>query len=64
MVKPYNKWDTQQLSSYLTSRGQDVKKGAEHNKESLLSQVQSYWYETADQANDAYGNVQNWIFDT
>lgn len=64
MVKPYNKWDTQRMGNYLTSQGQQIKKGTEKNKDSLLEQIQSFWYETADQANDAYGNVQEWIFDT
>ena len=53
VAKPYSKWDTNQLSSYLSSRGQDVKKGTEKNKDSLISQVQSYWHETGDQENDA-----------
>ncbi|TKA28445.1 hypothetical protein B0A50_03912 [Salinomyces thailandicus] len=64
VVKPYNKWDTHQLSNWLTSQGQEVKKGTEKNKDSLLSQVQSYWKGTADSANDAYANTQSWIFDT
>lgn len=64
VVKPYNSWDLNQLQSYLSSKGQEVKKGAEKNKDSLLAQVQGYWYETADQANDAYGKVETWIFDS
>ncbi|KAF2209536.1 hypothetical protein CERZMDRAFT_100326 [Cercospora zeae-maydis SCOH1-5] len=63
-VKPYNSWDTNQLQSYLSSKGQEVKKGTEKNKDSLVAQVQQLWHETADQSNDAYHNVQNWIFDT
>jgi len=63
VVKPYNKWDTNQMSSYLSSQGQEVKKGAEKNKDSLLSQIGSYWKHGADSTNDAYSNVQNWIFD-
>lgn len=64
VVKPYNSWDANQLQSYLSSKGQQVKKGTEKNKDSLIEQVQGYWHETADQANDAYSSVQNWIFDT
>lgn len=41
-----------------------MKKGTEKNTDSLLQQVQNYWTETTDQANDAYTNVQGWIFDT
>jgi len=64
VAKPYNSWDTNQLSNYLTSQGHEIKKGTEKNKDSLLSQVQSYWKGTADSANEAYGNTQSWIFDT
>lgn len=64
VAKPYNKWDTNQLQSYLGSKGQEVKKGTEKNKDSLLSQVQGIWHQTADQANEAYGNTEQWIFDT
>ncbi|EGP89740.1 uncharacterized protein MYCGRDRAFT_37094 [Zymoseptoria tritici IPO323] len=64
VVKPYSNWDVNQLTSFLSSKGQEVKKGSENTKESLLSQVQSLWTETADSANDAYGNVHDWIFDS
>jgi len=64
VIKPYNSWDVNQLQNYLTSKGYQAKKGAEKNKDSLISQVQTYWTETADQANDAYSNVQNWVFDS
>lgn len=64
VVKPYNSWDTNQLQNYLSSKGQQAKKGTEKNKDALVQQVQGLWHETADQANDAYSNAQNWIFDT
>jgi len=47
----------------MSSQGHEVKKGTEKNKDSLLSQVQGYWQGTSDSANDAYSNVQHWIFD-
>ncbi|KAK3049438.1 hypothetical protein LTR09_009357 [Extremus antarcticus] len=62
--KPYNSWDTQRLTNYITSQGKEVKKGTEKNKDSLLSQVQGYWHETENQASDSYNSVQDWIFDT
>ncbi|KAK3705451.1 hypothetical protein LTR37_013268 [Vermiconidia calcicola] len=62
--KPYGSWDTQRLTNYLSSRGKEVKKGTEKNKDSLLEQVQSSWHETGDQASESYGNVQDWIFDS
>ncbi|TKA81394.1 hypothetical protein B0A55_02067 [Friedmanniomyces simplex] len=64
VAKPYNSWDTHQLSNWLSSQGHQVKKGSEKNKDSLLTQVQGYWKGTADSANDAYSNVQHWIFDS
>lgn len=64
VVKPYNNWDTTQLQNYLSSTGQEVKKGTEKNKDSLVAQVQDAWHETAEQANEAYGNTQSWIFNT
>ncbi|CAK4030518.1 Hypothetical predicted protein [Lecanosticta acicola] len=64
IAKPYNSWDTNQLQSYLSSKGKEVKKGTEKNKDSLIQQVQSYWHESADQANDAYSSVQSWVFNT
>ncbi|OQO01460.1 hypothetical protein B0A48_13015 [Cryoendolithus antarcticus] len=64
VVQPYNSWDTNQLSSYLSSKGQQAKKGTEKNKDSLISQVQQYWHSTADQANEAAGDVKSYIFDS
>lgn len=64
VVKPYKSWDTNQLQNYLQSAGKDIKKGTEKNKDSLVNQVQSSWHETAATANDAYGSVEKWIFDT
>lgn len=64
VARPYNTWDTNQLSSYLSSQGQQVKKGTEKNKDSLVEQVQKSWKQTNSQASDAYSSVQNWIFDS
>jgi len=64
VVSPYNSWDTNQLQKYLSARGDEVKKGAEKNKNSLVSQVQSSWTDTEDKVNDAYDSVKNWIFDS
>ncbi|KAL7794380.1 hypothetical protein V8C37DRAFT_409193 [Trichoderma ceciliae] len=64
VVEPYNKWDTSQLSAYLQGRGNDAVRDAQKNKDSLLSQVKSNWYETEDNANQAWVNVKDWILDT
>jgi hypothetical protein len=64
IVTPYNSWDAQQLQSYLTLKGQQAKKGSEKDVKSLAEQVKVYWTETEDSANQAYGSVKEWIFDS
>ena len=64
IVQPYYTWDAQSLSNYLTLKGQQVKKGTEKDVKSLAEQVKVYWTETEDSANQAYGSVREWIFDT
>jgi Putative nuclear envelope organisation protein len=64
VVTPYNSWDAQQLQKYLASTGESIKNGAVDNKDYLVDQVKSTWKDTSDSANDAYGSVQEWIFDT
>lgn len=60
---PYSDWEPSQLQSYLKSKGHEIKKGTESNKESLVVQVKSYWTESADSASDAYKSIKDWIFD-
>lgn len=64
VVAPYNLWDTDRLSNYLKAKGLQTEGAAKANKESLLSQVQGTWYETGDQAQNAYLNVKDWILDS
>jgi len=64
VVNPYNSWDAKTLQNYLTLKGYEAKKGTEKNTKSLAEQVKSYWTETEESANQAYGNVRDWIFDT
>ncbi|KAK5017039.1 hypothetical protein LTR39_001763 [Cryomyces antarcticus] len=61
---PYSSWDTKQLQNYLSSKGHQVKKGTESNKDSLVGQVKSAWHETGDTASNSYDSVKDWIFDT
>lgn len=63
-VNPYNNWDSKQIQNYLTSKGYQAKDGAKENKDSLINQVKVYWTETEDSANQAYGSVKDWIFDS
>ncbi|KAJ0163970.1 Meiotic sister chromatid recombination protein 1 [Colletotrichum tanaceti] len=64
VVAPYNLWDTDRLQTYLKAKGLQTEGAAKANKESLLSQVQGTWYETGDQAQNAYLNVKDWILDS
>lgn len=64
IVTPYNSWDAKSLSDYLTVQGQKAKKGTERDVKSLAAQVQEYWTETEESANQAYSNVKEWIFDS
>jgi len=63
VATPYNDWDTAQLGSYLAEKGVDAKDTAAATKDSLLTQVKNYWYETEDKADDAWSSVKDWIFD-
>ncbi|KAL6711200.1 hypothetical protein ACN47E_005731 [Coniothyrium glycines] len=64
VVTPYNSWDAQTLSNYLTLKGQEAKKGTEKDVNNLVDQVKSVWTETEESANQAYGSVKDWIFDS
>ncbi|KAK1706985.1 uncharacterized protein CLUP02_05068 [Colletotrichum lupini] len=64
VVSPYNSWDTDRLQSYLKAKGLETEGAAKANKESLVAQVQSSWYETSDQAQNAYLSVKDWILDS
>ncbi|CAI6340046.1 unnamed protein product [Periconia digitata] len=64
VVTPYNSWDAQTLQNYLTLKGQQAKKGTEKDAKSLAEQVQVYWTETEESANNAYSNIKEWFFDT
>ncbi|RYO96340.1 hypothetical protein DL764_007476 [Monosporascus ibericus] len=63
-VAPYKNWDTDKLQAYLKTKGIETKDAAESSKDSLLSKVQSSWYETEDKAHSAWANVRDWIIDT
>jgi len=61
---PYAKWDANQLSSYIKSTGQEVKKGTEQNAEALADQVKSSWKDTAAQSHSTYGDLRDYVFDS
>ncbi|KAI1655215.1 hypothetical protein F4813DRAFT_382170 [Daldinia decipiens] len=63
-VSPYKNWDTDKLTAYLKTKGIETKDSAKSNKDSLVSQVTSAWYETEDKAQTGWTSVQEWILDT
>lgn len=63
LTTPYSDWEPSQLQSYLKSKGQDVQKGAESNKEALVSRVKSVWTDTTDSVSESSKSVKDWIFD-
>ncbi|KAK4663018.1 hypothetical protein QC763_601050 [Podospora pseudopauciseta] len=64
VVTPYNSWDAAQLNSYLKQKGVETKDSAQASRDSLISQVKGYWYETEDKAQTAWTNVKDWILDS
>jgi hypothetical protein len=64
VVSPYTSWDVGTLQHYLSLKGQQAKVGTEQDAQSLAEQVKNYWTETEESANQAYGSVKDWIFDS
>lgn len=64
IVEPYNKWDTAQLSNFIYAKGKEATMEAGETKDSLVAQVKANWYETDDNARQAWASVKDWIFDT
>ena len=63
VVTPYNDWEPAQIKAYLKTKGHETSDATIDNKNSLLKTVKSSWFETADTAATAYGDVKEWIFD-
>ena len=64
VVSPYQEWDTDKLSAFLQQKGIETKDATKANKNSLVAQVQSAWFETEDKAQNAYISIKDWILDT
>lgn len=64
VVSPYQEWDTDKLSAFLQQKGVETKETAKADKNSLVAQVQSAWFETEDKAQGAYTTIKDWILDT
>lgn len=64
MVVPYSEWDPQQLQKYLVEKGQEVDTKQAKEKNWLVDNVKKAWTETESTAEEAYGSMKNWIFDS
>lgn len=64
VIKPYKKWDTAELSSFLQAKGQDTVHEAQESRDNLVNLARSNWYETEESTLKAWGSVKDWIFDT
>ncbi|EPS40282.1 hypothetical protein H072_5909 [Dactylellina haptotyla CBS 200.50] len=64
VVTPYEKWDTQQKLDWLQQKGVEISDKQAENADWLKNQVQAKWYETEASAEEGYGDVKAWIFDT
>lgn len=61
---PYTDWDNQKLQQYLQQKGIEVNEKSKENKNWLVETVKKNWYEAENAAEDAYGSVVHWIFDS
>jgi hypothetical protein len=64
VITPYKEWDTAKLNEYLQLKGIETKDVVVDTKDSLVSQVEKAWYETEDQAQNAWISVKDWILDS
>ena len=63
-ISPFQGWNADELGVWLKAKGVDTKSQAQDSKDTLVTQVQSTWYETEDKAQQAWTNVKDWILDT
>ncbi|TGJ70254.1 hypothetical protein EYR41_006233 [Orbilia oligospora] len=64
VVTPYDRWDTQQQIEWLKQKGVEVNQKEAENADWLKNQIQAKWYETEATAEDGYGDVKSWLFET
>lgn len=64
VVAPYSSWDTADLSAYLQAKGKETRDDAAVTRDNLVSQVKDNWYETEENAYQAWASVKDWILDT
>ncbi|KAF3911643.1 hypothetical protein AA313_de0201939 [Arthrobotrys entomopaga] len=64
VVTPYERWNPQQQADWLSQKGVEVSDKQAENAEWLKKEVQKQWYETESSAEEGYGDVKSWIFDT
>ncbi|RKF57751.1 Stress response protein ish1 [Erysiphe neolycopersici] len=61
--QPYTDWDINQLNAYLKDRGVEIKDSAAETKDGLITRVKNIWSEKADQSENSWSNIKDWIFD-
>lgn len=64
MVVPYSEWDPKQLQNYLSEQGHQVDQEQAKEKNWLVESVKKSWQETESTAEEAYGSIKNWIFNS
>lgn len=64
VVSPYERWDTKQQVDWLKQKGVEINDKETENADWLKKQIQKKWYETEATAEEGYGDVKSWIFDT
>jgi len=63
-VSPYQSWDTRQQVDWLSRKGVEVSDKQAQNKDWLVAEIKKKWYDTEADAEEEYGDVKNWLFDT
>lgn len=64
VVTPYAEWEPAQLQSYLSQKGHELDAKQAKEKNWLVDNVKKAWDETESTAEEAYGSVKGWIFDS
>ncbi|KAF3924952.1 hypothetical protein ABW21_db0209550 [Orbilia brochopaga] len=64
IIAPYERWDTQQQVDWLKQKGVELQDKEAQDADALKKHVQKKWYETESSAEEGYGDVKSWIFDT
>lgn len=64
VITPFSSWDSADLSAYLQAKGKETQAEAEGTRDSLVQQVRANWYESEENAQNAWVSLKDWILDT